>query len=251
MRGAGARVRDVNKMSAMFLHCLARELDRHKPPTMAEANLQWETAGVLWIDSRPWWRMNWRKKRWLSLALKSRLNCNFKLMWKDQRRRRTRRSRLFIISSQMTASGSPTSLVLPLFNHSEVDWTATWRRKGLLPVIVFRRSPAARARAPPPRKQAAGSAKAVVSRGSGQRGSGGRQSLATILFSSMTWFAVPYQSEVAVHHSPPWPIINTGVLFCNPSHTVPENYILHPTRHAINWYRCQTRYRRKIRHILH
>ena len=44
MRGAGARVRDVNTMSAMFLHRLARELDRHKPPTMAEANLQWETA---------------------------------------------------------------------------------------------------------------------------------------------------------------------------------------------------------------
>ena len=33
-------------MSAMFLHRLATELDRHKPPTMAEANLQWETAEV-------------------------------------------------------------------------------------------------------------------------------------------------------------------------------------------------------------
>ena len=46
MRGARAGVRDVNTMSAMFLHCLARELDRHKPPTMAEANLQWKTAEV-------------------------------------------------------------------------------------------------------------------------------------------------------------------------------------------------------------
>ena len=33
-------------MSAMFLHHLARGLDRHKPQTTAEANLQWETAEV-------------------------------------------------------------------------------------------------------------------------------------------------------------------------------------------------------------
>ena len=46
MRGAGARVRDVNTMSAMFLHRLAKELDRHKTLTMAEANLKWETAKV-------------------------------------------------------------------------------------------------------------------------------------------------------------------------------------------------------------
>ena len=44
MRAAGARVPDVNTMSAMFLHRLATELDRHKPPTMAEANLQWKSA---------------------------------------------------------------------------------------------------------------------------------------------------------------------------------------------------------------
>ena len=33
-------------MFAMFLYRLARELDQHKIPTMAEANLQWETAEV-------------------------------------------------------------------------------------------------------------------------------------------------------------------------------------------------------------
>ena len=46
MRGAGACVLRGNTMSAMFLQRLARELERHKPPTMAEANLQWETAKV-------------------------------------------------------------------------------------------------------------------------------------------------------------------------------------------------------------
>ena len=46
MRGSGVRIRDVNTMSAMFLHRLAREQDRHKPPTMAEANLQCEAEKV-------------------------------------------------------------------------------------------------------------------------------------------------------------------------------------------------------------
>ena len=49
MRGVGACIRNVNTMSAMFLHRSARELDRHKPPTMAEANLQWETAEMKYI----------------------------------------------------------------------------------------------------------------------------------------------------------------------------------------------------------
>ena len=33
-------------MTAIFIQRLALELDRHKPLTMAEANLQWETAKV-------------------------------------------------------------------------------------------------------------------------------------------------------------------------------------------------------------
>ena len=122
MRGTGALVRDVNTMSAMFLHRLARELDRHKPLTMAEANLQWETAEVeprVLILGHVGEGIGGRNVGFDSL--KSRLNCNFRLMWKDQRRRGTRRSRLFIISSQTTASGSPTSLVLPHQHRTEVD----------------------------------------------------------------------------------------------------------------------------------
>ena len=46
MRGAGARIRVVHTMSAMLLHRLSQEIARHKPATMAEANLQWATAEV-------------------------------------------------------------------------------------------------------------------------------------------------------------------------------------------------------------
>ena len=46
MRGAGAHVQGVNTMSAMFLHRLPSELNWHKHLTMAEANLQWDTAKV-------------------------------------------------------------------------------------------------------------------------------------------------------------------------------------------------------------
>ena len=38
--------------------------------------------------------------------------------------------------SQTTAAGSPTSVVLPRPHQSDVDWTKTWRWKGLLPAIV-------------------------------------------------------------------------------------------------------------------
>ena len=109
-------------MTAIFIQRLALELDRHKPLTMAEANLQWETAEVetrVLILGHGGEGIGGRNVGFDSL--KSRLNCNFRLMWKDQRRRRTRRSRFFIISSQTTASGSPTSLVHPLPHQSEVE----------------------------------------------------------------------------------------------------------------------------------
>ena len=69
--------------------------------------------------------------------------------------------------SQMTASGSQTSLVLPIPHQSEVDWTATWRTKGLCPRLSTARAPLTAAEAPPPRKRS------ELPRGGGQQGSGG------------------------------------------------------------------------------
>ena len=123
--------------------------------------------------------------------LKSRLNCNLGLMWKDQSQ--TRRSCLFIIS-QTSPSGSPTSLVLPLPHQSEVDWTATCRRRGLLPVIVDRNCL-------PPEPHCPRWGTRASAADSGQRGSCGTQSRATIFFSSISRLAFPHQSEVTVQSS--------------------------------------------------
>jgi hypothetical protein len=93
--GGSSRTRCMaDTLSAMFLHRLARELDRHKPPTMAEANLQWETGEVETrvlilghVGERIWGR-----------------TVGFDSLPRV-RRRIIQQSRLFIISSQTTPSG--------------------------------------------------------------------------------------------------------------------------------------------------
>ena len=74
---------------------------------------------------------------------------------------------------QTTGSGSPTSLVLPipLQHQSEVDWTTTWRRKGIVARDCLPLEPRFLAdEALQPQKQAA-----VVPRGGGQREAGLRR----------------------------------------------------------------------------